>query len=131
MAAGGSWYADAVEAAYELGLVSGAGTDLFAPDAKITREQLATIAYRLYKYKVGINTNGKATDTTADKAVDEVGNTFKDRRNISSYAEEAVNFVANAGIMVGTSGRFEPQRSTTRQEAAVVLYKLLEYMGEL
>lgn len=119
----GSWYADTVETAYELGLVSGAGADRFTPDAKISREQLATIAYRLYKYKAGTNTIGKTTD--------KAGNAFKDSRNISSYAEEAVNFVTNAGIMVGSGGRFEPQRSTTRQEAAVVLYKLLEYMGEL
>lgn len=115
----GSWYAGAVETAFDLGLVAGTGMDRFEPDAKISREQLATIAYRLYRYRTG------------NETIDKINNTFKDRHNISSYAEEAVNFVANAGIMVGSGGRFEPKRSTTRQEAAVVLYRLLEYLGEL
>ena len=44
---------------------------------------------------------------------------FTDRQDVSTYAEDAVNFAANAGIMIGIGGRFEPQRSTNRQEAAV------------
>lgn len=57
--------------------------------------------------------------------------TFIDVAKNSWYAEEAVGFVSDTGIMTGSDGRFEPKRSITRQEAAVVLYRLLEYMGEL
>jgi len=114
-----SWYADAVETAYSLGFVSGTGPNSFEPDAEITREQMAVLVYRLYQYKFG------------KKSIVSFNNTFKDRQDISQYAEEAVNFTAAKEIMMGSDGRFEPQRSTTRQEAAVVLYRLLEYMGEL
>ncbi|QSX05872.1 Ig-like domain-containing protein [Sedimentibacter sp. zth1] len=115
----GSWYADVVETAYNLGLVDGIGNNRFEPNAKISREQLAVIAYRLYQYKNG------------DRTTDSVDYIFVDNQDISKYAKEAVKFVANAGIMIGDGSSFEPKRSTTRQEVAVVLYRLLEYIGEL
>ena len=115
----GSWYSDTVETAYELGLVTGMGEDSFGPDINISREQLAVLAYRLYQYK-------KNTGT-----VNSFNNTYADYKDISSYAKDAAGFAAKAGIMTGSGGRFEPKRSATRQEAAVVLYRLLEYMGEL
>jgi hypothetical protein len=114
-----AWFADSVETAYEMGLVKGSGYSKFDANAQISREQLATIAYRLYQYKAG------------NETINKIDNTFIDRHDISSYAEEAVNFVANTNIMIGSGGRFEPGRSATRQEAAVVLYRLLEYMREL
>ncbi|HOM43522.1 MAG TPA: S-layer homology domain-containing protein, partial [Bacillota bacterium] len=117
--AAGSWYADSVETAYELGLVTGISENSFGPDVKINREQLAVMAYRLYQYK-------KNTGT-----VNSFNNTYADYKDISSYAKVAAGFAAKAGIMTGSGGRFEPRRSATRQEAAVVLYRLLEYMGEL
>jgi len=115
----GSWYADSVETAYELGLVTGIGENSFGPNVKISREQLAVLAYRLYQYK-----NGKSMDESFN-------NIYEDYEDISAYAKAAVYFAAKAGITTGSSGRFEPKRSATRQEAAVVLYRLLEYMGEL
>jgi len=115
----GSWYADLVETAYELGLVNGIGEDSFGPDVKINREQLAVMVYRLYQYKKDTN------------KVNSFNTTFGDYKDISSYAKDAAGFAAKAGIMTGSGGRFEPKRSATRQEAAVVLYRLLEYMGEL
>ncbi len=114
-----AWFVDEVETAYEKGLINGSGDSKFNPNAQISREQLATIAYRLYQYKTGTENLYK------------MSNKFKDSHEISSYAKEAVNFVANAEIMIGSDGRFEPKRSATRQETAVVLYRLLEYMGEL
>ena len=114
-----AWYATSIETAYEMGIVNGIGHSLFDPKAIITREQLAIMAYKLFQYKTGTEATYKSS------------NTFKDQLDISIIAEEAVNFVANTKIMTGSSGRFEPKRSATRQEAAVVLYRLLEYMGEL
>lgn len=115
----GEWFAASVETAYERGIVNGNGDSKFDPDSEISREQLATMIYRLYQYKTGTKTISKAS------------NSFKDRQDISSYAEEAIDFAANTKIMTGSNGRFEPGRSATRQETAVVLYRLLEYMGEL
>lgn len=44
--AANAWYADAVNWAAEKGYVSGVGDGKFAPDASITREQMALILYR-------------------------------------------------------------------------------------
>ncbi len=114
-----AWFTASVETAYEKGLVSGNGPAKFDPNSQISREQLATIAYRLYQYKAG--TDG----------IDKTSTIFKDKQDISSYAVEAVNFVANTKIMIGSGDKFEPGRGATRQETAVVLYRLLSYMGEL
>jgi hypothetical protein len=114
-----SWYADAVETAYELELIFGTTQDRFEPNKNINREELATIVYRLYQYKGGKEIPGSSKITLTDQS------------EISSYAKEAVNFTLNSGIMVGNGDKFDPQRSTTRQEAAVVIYRLLKYLNEL
>ena len=44
--AANAWYADAVNWAAEKGYVSGVGDGKFAPDASVTREQMALILYR-------------------------------------------------------------------------------------
>ncbi|MDD4843949.1 MAG: Ig-like domain-containing protein [Anaerotignum sp.] len=113
-----AWYMKAVETAYALGLVIGSGENTFSPNANITREQLAVIAYRLYQYKNG----------TTQGNVEKI---FTDSQEISEYAKAAVNFAQNTGIMKGSENRFYPRRNTTRQEAAVVLYRLLKYMKEI
>jgi len=113
-----SWYTEAVETAYDLGLVTGSGENTFSPDANITREQLAVIAYRLYQYK-----NGTTVGNTE--------NIFTDSQDISEYAKTAANFVQNTDVMKGIDNIFYPKRNTTRQEAAVALYRLLKYMGEI
>ena len=113
-----AWYADITETAYSLGLAGGTGAGKFSPNANITREQLAVLAYRLYQYK----------NRTVDGSTE---STFADSRDISQYAKEAVSFAQNTGILKGSGGMFYPRRNTTRQEAAVVLYRLLEYMGEI
>jgi hypothetical protein len=115
-----TWFSGAVETACAKGLINGTGDDKFQPNAEISREQLATIAYRFYQYKTG-----------DESGMDNKNKLFKDNRDISSWAEEAVNFVSSNQIMIGSEDRFYPQRSTNRQEAAVVLYRLLEYIGEL
>ncbi len=44
--AANAWYADAVNWAAEKGYVSGVSDGKFAPDASVTREQMALILYR-------------------------------------------------------------------------------------
>lgn len=52
---------------------------------------------------------------------------FKDQNEIAEWAEDAVIKVANEGIMVGDkNGNFRPNDNLTRQEAAVIIAKLLE-----
>jgi methionine-rich copper-binding protein CopC len=114
-----AWFRQEVLTAYDLGLTNGVGGGLFAPHEPVTREQLATMAVRLYLYK-----NEKLPEGLQPMS-------FTDEKEISDFAAEAVRFVSGTGIMVGYDGRFDPKRTASRQEMAVMLYRLLEYMGEL
>lgn len=52
---------------------------------------------------------------------------FKDDAKISSWAKQAVDKVADAGLMVGdTKGNFNPKDSVTREQLAVILEKALK-----
>jgi len=130
-----AWFSGAVETAYALGSIEGTGEAEFEPNARISREQMAAIAYRFYCYKTGRepadSDDAEPVDSSANAFADSIASTYKDSQDIASWAEEAVDFAAGAGVMTGSDGRFYPGRSATRQEAAVVLYRLLEYMGEL
>lgn len=54
-----------------------------------------------------------------------ISTAFKDQNEISPWAEDAVNKLADEGIMVGSDGYFRPKDNITREEFAVVIAKLL------
>ena len=114
-----AWFRNEVQTAYDLSLTNGVGGGRFAPHEAVTREQLATIAVRLYLYK-----NEKLPEGLQPMS-------FTDEQEISDFAAEAIRFVSGTGIMVGYDGRFNPKQTASRQEMVVMLYRLLEYMGEL
>jgi hypothetical protein len=86
----------------------------------MTREQLAAIAYRLVN---------QMQNKEPREEVEAYG--FADQNAIAPYAVDGVNYLASKGIMIGSFGAFDPKANLTRQEAAVVLYRLLEYVGEI
>ena len=52
---------------------------------------------------------------------------FRDKDEISAWAESAVDFAVSAGMMNGMDdGRFAPKENTTRAQTAVVLKRLLD-----
>ncbi|SEG27085.1 bifunctional 2',3'-cyclic-nucleotide 2'-phosphodiesterase/3'-nucleotidase [Paenibacillus sp. UNC499MF] len=105
----GSWYAEAVAAASEKGIVEGSSADTFAPDQKITREEMAVMITRMYAQLQGT--------TGTPKAV------FTDGGEISAWAKTAVETAAEKGLMTGRAdGVFAPRAKATRAEAAQVIY---------
>ena len=109
-----AWYAKAVAWAAENGIVKGTSETEFAPDAPITREQLAALLYRYAEYK-------KYSGKTAEGAAD-----FTDAGSVSAYAAPAVSWAAANGIVAGRDdGSFDPQGGATRAECAVVMMRLL------
>ncbi|MFA5635598.1 MAG: S-layer homology domain-containing protein, partial [Anaerovoracaceae bacterium] len=114
-----AWYAENVETAAVLGIMSGMENGRFAPLDNMTREQLAAIAYRLISYL-----QEKEPQIAANHG-------FIDQENIATYAVAGANYLASKGIMVGSFGKFNPKAYLTRQEATVVLYRLLEHLGEI
>ena len=114
-----SWYADAVAWASEEGIVTGTTETTFAPDANITREQLATMLYRYADYKGYDLTGGGSLDG------------FTDRGSVSSYAEEAVAWAVSEELMSGVdSVTLSPKGSATRAQTATILMRFLENMAK-
>ena len=108
-----AYYAKAVAWAAENGIVKGVREDLFAPDASITREQLAAILYRY--------ANDKKMDTTqGGMALHE----FTDESSISDYARDAMEWAVNVGLLQGVGeGKLAPQGTATRAQVATMLVR--------
>ena len=110
-----SWYYDAVKWAAKNEIVMGIGDGLFAPEAQITREQMATILYRYEQF------SGKIPpDIVTNKQ-------FADSNKISGYAKNAVTALVKQGIINGRPGNiFDPKGMATRAEVAAVMRRFME-----
>lgn len=114
------WFAPYVAWASEAGVTSGMSKDAFAPNARITREQMAVMIDRFAN--VG---QFKLEQKTPVKV-------FADSGNISSYATESILKVQQAGVINGNNeNNFVPQNNATRAEATAMLGRLLKsILGE-
>lgn len=108
------WYYDYIMAATGAGICEGYDNGNFGPNESITREDMATILYRLALQKALISF------TEVNKSV------FKDIDSVSDYAKNGVNTLGVAGIISGAGdGMFIPKATATRAEAAQLIYNLL------
>lgn len=108
----GSYYEEAIAWAYNKGIIKGITQTLCAPNQPVTREQFVTILYRYAQYK------GYATDEHNNLT------TFKDAFRISNYAEDAMKWAVEKGIINGiASDTLAPQNSATRAQAATMVYR--------
>ncbi|GIP24727.1 S-layer homology domain-containing protein [Paenibacillus sp. J22TS3] len=109
----GSWYADAIAAAYSSGLVKGISDTKFGPDQKITREEMGVMIVKALSLATG-KTGGSAELS------------FADNKEISGWAKDAVSTALSEGLMKGRSaGNFAPKQRATRAEASQVIYNLI------
>ena len=105
--AANAWYADAVNWAAEKGYVSGVGDGEFAPDASITREQMALI---LYRYAGSPDASGM------------VLREFADGDSVSAYAVDAIRWAVHEGLISGMENNtLAPQGTATRAQVAQIL----------
>lgn len=112
----GSWYAEAIAAAYEAGIVNGKAPELFGPNDTITREEAAVMLVRAYEKLFG---EIKVTS----------GYAYKDADQISPWAYEAVMKARELGLMVGKGAdRFDPQDLVTRAEGAQLIVNFLSLL---
>lgn len=103
-----AYYAAAVNWASSKGIVNGTGANAFAPNASITREQLAAMLYR-YAGEPSVSADLSA---------------YTDAVSISPYAEKAVEWCVAKGILNGKSAtRLAPQDTATRAECAAMLQR--------
>lgn len=117
--AAGKWYADAIAWAQDNAVVAGTGANTFAPDTKITREQMAVM---LYNYAVF-----KGYDVTKTAELTKFG----DADSVSSWAEKALCWATANGLMSGVSSDptvliLNPKGESTRSEMAALMMNFLE-----
>ena len=95
--------------------VSGVGDNKFAPDANISRQDLAVI---LNNYATKMNLTMKQTLQNV---------VFVDSDDIASYAVDAVGNMVRAGVINGNpDGTFAPKDNVTRAEVAAMLHRFVE-----
>jgi len=113
-----SWYSKAVEWAEANGIVNGIGGGKFAPEAVITREQIATILYRYEAFKNG------APKVEGDLKA------FPDASNVSTFATTAMVWANENEIITGASVNnvtyLKPLDSATREQIATIIMRYLE-----
>ena len=104
----GYWAVDAIAHSYARGYFKGEGEGRFAPERAITRGEFVSILGRM----AGASTSNTAT-------------AFHDVSSGAYYAGY-VAWAQSKGIVAGVGqGRFEPNRTITREEMAVMLMKFL------
>lgn len=108
------WYSGDVAAAFAAGIVKGDATGKFAPESRITRQEMAALLVRAYELRSG-------SPAPADSLP-----AFADAEQIDRWAKEAVSAAGSLGIITGTpDGFLKPQANATRAECAKVLSLLL------
>lgn len=116
----GDWYYGSVAAAVKAGIISGLSSDTFAPNAKITREQMASMIARAMKAK-GITTSLSQEEINGNI------NRFTDGKAVADWAKSDVAAVYSKSIIKGrNTGDFAPKATAVRAEAAVMLNRLFD-----
>ncbi|MDR1530949.1 MAG: S-layer homology domain-containing protein [Clostridiales bacterium] len=109
------YYAMPIEWGLELGIVAGVGENRFAPEADISRQDLAVILKRF----------ADATDLQLPEKRPYTD--FTDEAECADYARAAIEALFKAGVINGReNGRFDPKGSATRAEAAAMLHRFAD-----
>ena len=154
--ASSDWFADAVKYVSDKGLMSGTGSDKFAPSATTTRAMLMTVLARYAGedttggaawYEKGMEwakakgvsdgTNPNANITreqlvtmlyryAGSPKADGKLDSFSDSASVSTYAADAMQWAVANGIVNGSNGKLNPQNNATRAEVAAILMRFCE-----
>lgn len=99
------------------GVVNGVGNGEFAPQKNITRQEAASMLYRL----AALNKNTKDDEATS------LPHIFADSANIQSWAWKNVDWVYRQGIMNGMGeNTFAPDGEYTREQSIVTALRLYD-----
>ena len=111
----GDWYYNAVVWATEAGVVNGMGDGTFAPNDNITRQEMATMLYRLAK---------------AEKVEEDKLASFPDAESVADWAKDAMNWAVSTEIVNGSThddkvNYLDPTATALRCQAAAVACRYL------
>lgn len=106
-----AWYAKYVASAHKAGITDGIGDGKFGVGQYIKRQDMAKIINTILASK-GIKLSGD-------------GKKFRDDANIADYAKSHVYAISGHIISGDDLGNFNPNKNATRQEAAKMVYGML------
>lgn len=108
-----AWYYDAVVNAYQNKLFSGMSETTFGPDITMSRGMFVQVLYSM-SGKPEVSGEMKFSDVKSD-----------------DWYYDAVRWAEQNGIAAGTGdGKFSPNASVTREQAAALMKKVAENMGK-
>lgn len=113
------YYAPYVAWALKNNIASGLSETEFAPNEAITREQLAVLLHNYTKQ------NDKDRSGLTDNSKDALEK-FSDASKVSPWADEAMQWAVEKGILAGYNNQLNPKALATRAELASILKKYSE-----
>ncbi|WP_338552768.1 invasin domain 3-containing protein [Paenibacillus sp. KS-LC4] len=116
-----SWYSNAVAAVQTYGLMDGYTDGTFRPNAEVSRQEAIVMVVRALKL-VGVE--GDSTEAAkVDLSV------YDDYSKIGKWAKEAMQTAILKGLLKGYGNELQPQKSLTRAETTVLIYRMLMQAG--
>lgn len=111
----GDWFAASVNWAKANGITDGVDAEHFAPEAQLTRQELALMLYR-YAELCGMDMTGRA-DLSG----------YTDCAEVDDWAAEAMEWAVHNGLMAGVgNNELAPTVVVTRAQAAQMMMKLVK-----
>ena len=100
---------DAIRWAWQNKIADGVSGTEFCMTQPVTREQLASILYRL---------SGRPASSASLRS-------YTDADSVSAYAAEAMRWAVGCGYLKGSGAKLHPQAGANRAETAVLLHRYL------
>jgi hypothetical protein len=115
---GSHWAKSFIDFVTERELFAGTGSNMFSPDAGMTRAMFATVIGRLYERSYG-------ESETADT------HSFTDC-DYDNYYGKYVDWAAEEGVIGGYgNGEFWPNDQISREQMAAILYRFADFLGAI
>ncbi len=118
------WFAGAVGALFQKGLIQGTSLIMFSPDQPISRQQAVTLVMRSLQFSLRSRQNSTIEfDLTKDQTGAWLAG-FRDRQMIASAHRASAANAFRLGILSGSAdGWLLPGCNLTRSQMAVMLYR--------
>ena len=108
------WAVPAVDFFYHYGAVNGTGRSAFGPFTEMRRGDFVLLLSRAFGFPAA----------AADPSIADVP--------VNSYYASAIASARDLGVISGsTETRFEPEKSISREDAAVMIYRCLQRSGSI
>lgn len=105
------WANESICYLFENKVISGTPEGLYQPEKNVTRAEFVKIICEAFK----LTSKGSASFTDV---------------NPDSWYGKYCSVAGSLGIILGSEGAFKPENKITREDAAMIIYRVLEYKGE-